>query len=852
MMESKAVPLQFSPPHKTKEWMQSMVSSIAQMAASSADGKERDLLCQRYFDGKVNESDFDYLRKIDDYEMPARVRHIPIVRQNINHLVSQEIRRTFNFRAYAIDEESLKRRLSKKASDYIAVIDNNIQQKHIAIQAQTQQLDQQRQQIDLLLQREPKSQEEAQQQQALQKIYPQLVSQIELGKKSLEREIYISKEEIEKIEKYYKYNFNDFVEMKGNSLLKFAHRSTEVGLKFQMKNGMQDRLVTGKELYLVDLIDGHKFPIFKRLHPYNVYWSGDGENEWVQDGQWVAINYKMSPTAVIDWFGAHLTPTQKAEIDTYQTMIHYGQMRTSMNSGAVFNDPGDADLYGGTKLNQGLDVWWTYWKSSRRIRIKHTPNKYIPGKYHRHFIDEDEHLDADVKVNEEKGEFIVDRYVDDVYEGVQIGRNIFVNLGRRKIQLRNDVDLTVKLPVFGLSFNGVDNPYSLIWATKDIQELSNIVHYHRELMLALAGVKGIVMDLAQKPDDLTEKEWLYFRKQGITFINSLQRRNGRFPSFNQFTTYDDTLSSSIQYLDNLLVSLQKLVDEITGVSYQRKGQTVASDQVGTTQSAINQSILTTEVLFYEHDETVRRALEEWLNLAKASLEEGHVFSYEGEDGSHDVVTIPANIFKSTRFRMGVQISLKEEQGLQELRQIAMQGYARGQIALDNLVKVYNIDNLKELEKTVIHYAEKAAANAQMYEQNKIQAEAQAVMDKVKFEKEYDKIVADQQNQLKQVELQLKQAELEIKNRELNLKEFVEKNKLMLQDKEIATEREVEMNYLAEQNRANRVDEILRTIQLQLDGILQGKQIELGHIEKMKGLAVQERKAKQDNKEKIKD
>ena len=89
-MESKAVPLQFNPAIKSKEWMQGMVKNITQLCSSSGYDKERDLLCQKYFDGKINESDFDYLRKIDDYEMPAKVRHIPIVRQNLNHLIKTQ------------------------------------------------------------------------------------------------------------------------------------------------------------------------------------------------------------------------------------------------------------------------------------------------------------------------------------------------------------------------------------------------------------------------------------------------------------------------------------------------------------------------------------------------------------------------------------------------------------------------------------------------------------------------------------------------------------------------------------------------------------------------------------------
>jgi hypothetical protein len=369
-------------------------------------------------------------------------------------------------------------------------------------------------------------------------------------------------------------------------------------------------------------------------------------------------------------------------------------------------------------------------------------------------------------------------------------------------------------------------------------------------MLALAGVKGIVMDLAQKPDDHTEKEWLYYRKQGITFINSLQRRHGKFPTFNQFTTYDDTLSTSIQYLDGILISLQRLVDEITGVPYQRKGQTVATDQVGTTESSINQSMLTTEVLFYEHDETIRRALEEWMNLAKVSLEEGHIMSMESPEMGYDITTIPAGVFKDKRFQLGVETTPSQERDMENIKQISLQAYAKGQLAFDQLIKTYNIDSLKELEKTVITFAEKAAKNAELYENNKIQAEKEAEMDKIKFEKEYDMQIEQQNAQLKEVELQIKKLDLELKQREVALKNQIEQGKLDMKEKEIITEREVEMNYLAEENRASRVDELLRMVELKMEAFFNEKQLEYGHSEKLLDIQVKKESTKS-SKEKIK-
>lgn len=847
-MEGKAVPFTFNPEVKTKEWMKTVVSNITMAASSTGDDKKKDYFCQKYFDGKIDDSDYDYLRKIDDYEMPAKVRFIPIVRQNLNHLISLESRRAFNFKVYASDKDSLKGRLEKETLDIIGVIDQNMTNKSLILQAQQQRMDQQKQQLQAMLQKEPESEQEQMQMKALQDMMPMLIAEIDSAKAGMDREIYISKQEIQRIEKYYKYDYNDFIEEKAQGLIKFGAESTEVSIKAAGIDGFRDKMITGKEIYFVDLPEGNRYPVFKRFHPYNVYWSGDGENDWIQDGQWATIRFKMSASSIVDWFGPHLSNTDMSKISRWNSSIQYNSLQTSINNGAVFQNNNEG-LYGGSKLNLGIDTWFVYWKSPRKIRIKHTPNTYQEGAFHKHFADEGQSL----KFNPEKGEYVIDRYVDDVYQGVQIGQNpgIFVNLGLMDIQQRSDNDFSVKLPIYGKSYNGIESPYSLVWVTKDIQELFNIVHYHRELMLALAGVKGIVMDMAQKPDEFTEKEWLYYRKQGITFINSLKRTHGKLPAFNQFQTYDDSVSTSIQYLDNILISLQRLVDEITAVPYQRKGQTARTDQVGTTANAVEQSSLTTEILYYEHDEVMRRALEGWINLAKVSAEKGDIVSYMNNDGGREVVDIPGEVFKNKQFEMHVVNTSKEEEGLRDLKMLAVQGYGKGTLDLGQLAKVYSLDNLKELQKTLEMYAERAAENAQMYEQNKVEAEKQAEMEKIKFEKEYDKIVSDQQHQIKQVELQIKQAELKLKARELDMKELVETEKNKLKDKEILTEREVEMNYLAEQNRAARIEEMLNAIQIKLDAFFQGKQLEMGHIENLKKLEVDKEKAKKANKEKIK-
>src|SRR5690606_16213118 len=80
-------------------------------------------------------------------------------------------------------------------------------------------------------------------------------------------------------------------------------------------------------------------------------------------------------------------------------------------------------------------------------------------------------------INSNKGESFADKYTNDLYSGVVINDRYVVNEGKNPFTLR-DIDRhgNINLPVFGKTYASiVDQPYSLIMATKDLQDLYDIV-----------------------------------------------------------------------------------------------------------------------------------------------------------------------------------------------------------------------------------------------------------------------------------------------------------------------------------------------------------------------------------------
>jgi hypothetical protein len=218
------------------------------------------------------------------------------------------------------------------------------------------------------------------------------------------------------------------------------------------------------------------------------------------------------------------------------------------------------------------------------------------------------------------------------------------------------------------------------------------------------------MDKSQIPDNMSMKEWMYQRKLGVGWIQTV--REGRVQSnFNQFQSYDDTISPAIQYIDQLLNNLEELARSITGVSRQRVGDIKAIERVGNTEASINQSAVVTEILYYSHDRVKRRALGKLANLCKKAWRNGKRAQYITGMFAQQILNIEPGALDEVDMDVFVGSSYKEDQALRELRQVAFQDHGKNLISMGQLAKLYTIDSLREMEHTLERYGEIAEQKA---------------------------------------------------------------------------------------------------------------------------------------------
>lgn len=818
---------------KTQEWIESNILEIANSYITQTDFYTRDYECYRLYNNERNDNNYTYLESIGEYVFPSKIRFIPRVRSKLEVLRSEQSRRILKVSIKAVDKKNLKKR-STRQFQYIAQqviakgeemrIQLNSTKKMYEFkknqmssivnskQQQYQQLNQQMQQQIQGLQQQEQTQQVVQQIQQLQSAMVDNMAtldnlqmealQLEIELDKMDRAMKVgeimSKKDLENIDKFLLYEWKDYEEESAQKCRYYLQN--KLNIQDEGLRAFTDKLVTGREVYYVDFIPGDKLPIYRAITPMKVrYPKIDGVRK-IQDCPWVILDEFMSINQVFEEFGKYLNYEQKKRLSEV-----YGYS----DNGRFINMEGNTAYpsYIGS-INQdasAVSVRRVFFKSNRKMAF---------GK-NREFIDL-----SNVSESNVKNEISDVRYVSDVYEGVVIDYDIVVRAGKKPVQLRSiDNPSKSDIPIYGRTYNSLtERPYSLVWNTKDLQEMSDILFYLREKLIALSGVKGFIMDKSQIPDGMSESEWLYQVKNGVAYIESVKKgvRNAERASFNQFQTYDHSVTPSIQYIDSMLINIGEMISEITGVSRQRIGQIVNTDQVGTSKIANQQSALITEILFYEHDFDQKDALQALMHLAfKNSFETGEIIQYYDDKKQTHIFTVPADDLKEADFEVMVLNSIEEEEGLLDLKRLAFESFNKGILKLQEVIGLYSTKSLTELEKSLEYYSDKALEVSSKAQSDAMQAQKEFELEKIKMEAEYklqgDKMMLsiqqmaneinaakiDYDKSMKQIELSLAAMKVEndkykveqdinVKNRALDIEEKkfgLESTKVAIQEQQ---------------------------------------------------------------------
>ena len=674
------------------------------------------LINYNLINGRLTMSDVEYIlnpNQLDAGFIPDRIQHYPIINSKLNVIRGEESNRRTTFRGIVTNP------------DAVSEIEN--EKKGLLLQ-----------ELEQWATKDSQSEEEAQR-------------------------------DLEKIQNYYKYEWQDIREIRVNYLLKHYIKELPFSLKFN--EGIMDAMIVGEEIYQCDIMGGE--PTIDRINPLKIQVMRSGYSNRIEDSDMIILWDFWSPGRIIDSYYDVLS----AKDMDYINEITFNSNTDDMDNidetkRFTFVDPSDS-VYGEGALIEGflhsnatpydsnymdnngnLRVIRLYWKSQRRIK-KITSYNMETGEEEFHFYPET------YVVNEHLGEEEEIFWINEAWEGTKIGKDIYVNMRPRVVQYnRLSNPSRCHFGIVGSIYNLNDNkPFSVVDMAKPYNYLYDVIHDRLNKNLASNWGKILKMDLAMVPKGWEVEKWMYYAKVNhIAVTDSFKEGNkgaatGKLAGMlnNQSSGYIDADQGDIIQNDiGLLEFIKNEMSEVIGITRQREGQISNRETVGGVERSVLQSSHITEWLFTVHDDTKRRVMECFIETAKAALKgKSKKFQHIESDGTSRLIDIDGDEFAECDYGIVMDNSDESQAIVDRITELAQALVQNQAISTSTLIKVWR-NNLSTSEITRTIEADEQAIQerqAQQQEQQmqmqQAEIDARQAAEQAKMELEYAKIEMDQ-------------------------------------------------------------------------------------------------------------
>ena len=663
--------------------------------------------------GKLHMSDMEVVLNPEGIKaefIPDRIQHYPIMNSKLNVLRGEEAKRVFDYRVVITNPNA------------ISEIENN-------------KKDELFRRLQTLVADTSKSEEEFNQ-------------------------------ELEKMNYYYTYEWQDLREIRSNALLN--HYVKEYNIPLLFNNGFMDAMAIGEEIYQCDIVGGE--PIIERVNPLKIRVFKSGYSNKIEDADIIIIEDYWSPGKVIDTYYDVLSKkdmeyiesipdhVSQASIDSMDNIderfgfVDNNMVGEEMSSNGFYFDP--FNLFSDSISNSllpydlagNLRVLRMYWKSRRKIKKVKSydleTGEEIYNFYPETYI-----------INEDLGEEEQIFYVNEAWEGTKIGTDIYVNMRPRVIQYnRLSNPSKCHFGIIGSIYNlNESRPFSLVDMMKQYNYLYDAVHDRLNKLMAKNWGKILRLDLARVPKGWDIEKWIYYAKaNGLAVEDSFKEGNigaatGKLAgALNNASSgvIDAEFGNSIQQQINLLEFIKLEMSEVAGITRQREGQISNRETVGGVERATLQSSHITEWLFVIHDDVKKRALECFLETAKIAFKgRSKKFSYILSDGSERIADIDGDEFAEADYGLVVDNSRGAQELDQKLDMLAQAALQNQTLSFSTIMKLYNSSSLAEKQRLVERDEQLIQERISQSQQQQLEAQQQ---------------IAQMESQQRQAELQQKE------------------------------------------------------------------------------------------------
>ena len=650
---------------------------------------------------------------------------------------------------------------------------------------------------------------------------------------------------------YFQYDYQDIREIRANELLK--HYSKEQNFKQIFNDGFMDAMINNIEVYRCAIEGGE--PILYKLNPLKLRIFSNGYSNHIEDADVLVYEDYLSVGRITDIYKDELTTKDIKKLSEGFTglnnteplgeagnvneafpfinkKVFFGEEGIMVGKDSPFSTVFDElnTLEGGIGSNllpydvagnvRVITVWW---KSKRKIyKVKSYDTQTGEEQF--------EFYPETYVANTDEGEEATALWVNEAWQGTKIGEDIYVGMRPCLVQ-HNSISNPSRchFGIVGTVYNVNEAmPYSIVDMMKPYNYMYDAVHAKLVDLIATNWGKLLEMDLAMKPKGWEVEKWMYFARANKILIKdsfnegaSGAAKGKLAAGLNNATKgyIDADWGQSIQNYINLLEWTKNSISELVGINRQREGQTYSRETVGGIERAVLQSSYITDWLFQQHDDTKRRVLIAFLEVAKGALR-GRSKKFQAilSDFSRKIMEIPGDEFCECDYGLVVDNSNDTQRLYSQIETLAHAALQNQILDFASLLKLYTSTSMQEKIK-IIEIAQKRMQEQQQQQQQALQQQQQAEL-KVKQEELQQRDTFNQRDN----DTRIKVAEINSKAEELRLGIYSAQNDINLRNRELDLQQEKLRNNILQ------FDKELRQKDKELE---QKKELELKKIDVQK-------------------
>lgn len=648
-----------------------------------------------------------------------------------------------------------------------------------------------------------------------------------------------SEEQLQKklseLDDYMKYSWQDIREKMATQILKYYYNQQDFASKFNA--GFKDALIMAEEIYQVDI--EHQEPMLRKLNPLKVRAIKSGKSDRIEDSSLIIIEDHWSPARIVDVFHDELKPGDIDSILDYTTNSGKGSYDDDDDNHVLLRDAltenGDpvmdslfemaeinGHVFGSNYTDEegNVRVLQVYWKSLKKV---------LKVKYY------DEYGEEQFKIRSE--EYVLDKargeeaktwWINEMWEGTMIGKDIYVKMRPRPIQFNKINNPSYcHAGIIGQIYNtNQGKAVSLLDRCKNYQYLYDAIWDRLNKAISTNYGKIFELDISKIPENWEVDKWMHFAVTNkIAVIDSFKEgtqgaSTGKLAG-NMNTqggrSIDMETGNYIQQHVQLLEFIKMEMGEISGVSQQRQGQIENRETVGGVERSVAQSSHVTEYWFSKHEKLKLRVLEAFLETAKVALRGNNKKTqYILDDLSIQMLNLDGDLFSEADYGLVLTSSSKTLEMEQALKQHA-QAFLQNGGSLSTIMDIYFSDSITDMRRKLEHAESKIQAQQSkaQEDQNKLAMQAQAdakeleqakmQLDDLKNQRdndtkirikemeisnqETDGIVDESDDEKLQLDIQKRKDDLLLKIRDLDDKMKMHNDKMEREDKKIAVSKQ---------------------------------------------------------------